>query len=471
MRTVDLPPIFVPPSMSGPTSSSTGNVSVWVRSVHGDGQAQKCGFPPLKLFGAVLPAHRRAPMWPGLRGGWSAHCHYHHTSLAHHLRFAQAATGRGSRSPPHCTKGARPARGLSAKPGAVLRARQSGSSRLGWTSGQTYGLQTLPDRKHGCAKIGIWSDGWLAIAERREQTAMVERYRNRRGVYKRRPLVNSKRELLIPTSEIDVCPMWQDKGLPAFGIPPATLFFYYPDGRWLLARPTGIGAYSEWEALTPLDARHWLLDNGHALETLSENARAALAWTAITAKRGARTRRVRRARTARPASSRTVAPRRAADWRTRARTAPSCTAPSWVSLWTSAVVVLDDLVCGFESEPWLGPVGWRIRLAHVMPEVDFQQSLGHCIRRSALILAARARGGRQCAHCRAGASIGKDEVILRLQVQPELRLSPEPVPEPEGGVAGYGTLTRDNLADSFRRHVNLASERSWGHAPTQQVRL
>ena len=107
---------------------------------------------------------------------------------------------------------------------------------------------------------------------------MAERYRNRRGVYKRRPLVNSKRELLIPASEIDVCPMWQDKGLPAFGIPPATLFFYYPDGRWLLARPTGIGVYSEWEALTPRDARHWLLDNGYALETLSEKARAALAW-------------------------------------------------------------------------------------------------------------------------------------------------------------------------------------------------
>ncbi|MDE0070574.1 MAG: hypothetical protein OXO48_12730 [Caldilineaceae bacterium] len=107
---------------------------------------------------------------------------------------------------------------------------------------------------------------------------MVERYRNRRGVYKRRPLVNSKRELLIPTSEIDVCPMWQDEGLPELGIPPASLFFYYPDGRWLLARPSGIGTYTEWEALTPLDARHWLLDNGYALEELSEKVRAALAW-------------------------------------------------------------------------------------------------------------------------------------------------------------------------------------------------
>ena len=36
--------------------------------------------------------------------------------------------------------------------------------------------------------------------------------------------------------------------------------------------------YTEWEALTPLDARHWLLDNGYALEELSERARAALAW-------------------------------------------------------------------------------------------------------------------------------------------------------------------------------------------------
>ena len=72
--------------------------------------------------------------------------------------------------------------------------------------------------------------------------------------------------------------MWQDEGLPELGIPPASLFFYYPDGRWLLARPTGIGVYTEWEALTPLDARHWLLDNGYALEELSERARAALAW-------------------------------------------------------------------------------------------------------------------------------------------------------------------------------------------------
>ena len=90
----------------------------------------------------------------------------------------------------------------------------------------------------------------------------------------------------------------------------------------------------------------------------------------------------------------------------------------------------------------------------------------HGIRRSALSLLREsvAGGGWQSAHGRAGASIGKDEVILRLKVQPELRLSPKPVPEPEGGVAGYGTLPRDNLADSVRRRVNLASERRWGHA-------
>ncbi len=165
---------------------------------------------------------------------------------------------------------------------------------------------------------------------------MVERYRNRRGVYKRRPLVNSKRELLIPASEIDVCPMWQDKGLPAFGIPPATLFFYYPDGRWLLARPTGIGVYTGWEALTPLDARHWLLDNGHALETLSENARAALAWDS----NHSEARRTHPARVARADCSASVRPNGCAAARSRlanaGATAPSCTAPSWVSLWTSA---------------------------------------------------------------------------------------------------------------------------------------
>ena len=108
---------------------------------------------------------------------------------------------------------------------------------------------------------------------------MVEGYRSKRGVFKRYPLVNSKRELLIPNSMVDSCPMWQDEGLPEFGIPPSTLFFHYPDGRWLLGRPTGIGAVIKWEALPPLEARHWLLDNGYALEGLSERVRAALKWT------------------------------------------------------------------------------------------------------------------------------------------------------------------------------------------------
>ena len=107
----------------------------------------------------------------------------------------------------------------------------------------------------------------------------TKHYRTRRGVYRRTPLVNCKRQLLVPASVVDVCPMWQDKGLPEVGIPPSTLFYYYPDGRWLLGRPTGRGAFTEWETLRPLDARHWLLDNGFALEELSEKVRAALRWT------------------------------------------------------------------------------------------------------------------------------------------------------------------------------------------------
>ena len=103
-------------------------------------------------------------------------------------------------------------------------------------------------------------------------------YRTRRGVDRRIPLVNCKRQLLVPVSVVDVCPMWQDKGFPDVGIPPSTLFYYYPDGRWLLGRPTGRGAFTEWETLRPLDARHWLLDNGVNLDELSENVRAALNW-------------------------------------------------------------------------------------------------------------------------------------------------------------------------------------------------
>ena len=102
--------------------------------------------------------------------------------------------------------------------------------------------------------------------------------RTRRGVNRRIPLVNCKRQLLVPVSVVDVCPMWQDKGFPDVGIPPSTLFYYYPDGRWLLGRPTGRGEFTEWETLRPLDARHWLLDNGFSLDELSERVRAALNW-------------------------------------------------------------------------------------------------------------------------------------------------------------------------------------------------
>lgn len=107
----------------------------------------------------------------------------------------------------------------------------------------------------------------------------TDHYRTRRGVTRRKPLVNCKRQLLVPVPVVDVCPMWQDEGFPEVGILPSALFYYYPDGRWLLGRQTGRGAYVEWETLRPLDARHWLLDNGVELDELSENMRAALKWT------------------------------------------------------------------------------------------------------------------------------------------------------------------------------------------------
>ena len=128
-----------------------------------------------------------------------------------------------------------------------------------------------------CAIIGTAQE-WLFNMQRSVHTVMTNHYRTRRGVNRRIPLVNCKRQLLVPVSVVDVCPMWQDKGFPDVGIPPSTLFYYYPDGRWLLGRPTGRGAFTEWETLRPLDARHWLLDNGFSLDELSENMRAALNW-------------------------------------------------------------------------------------------------------------------------------------------------------------------------------------------------
>ena len=66
--------------------------------------------------------------------------------------------------------------------------------------------------------------------------------------------------------------------------------------------------------------------------------------------------------------------------------------------------------------------------------------------------------GRQLAHVGAGSPLGGGEVELRLEIQPELGCDAEPVPEPQGGIAGHGTLAGDNLADSVGWHGNLTRE-------------
>ena len=57
-------------------------------------------------------------------------------------------------------------------------------------------------------------------------------------------------------------------------------------------------------------------------------------------------------------------------------------------------------------------------------------------------------GGRQLTDDGAGSPLGAGEVELRLEVHPELGIDAEPMAEPYCGVAGYGTLAGDDLADS-----------------------
>ena len=54
--------------------------------------------------------------------------------------------------------------------------------------------------------------------------------------------------------------------------------------------------------------------------------------------------------------------------------------------------------------------------------------------------------------------VRESEIVLCLQVQPELRINAKPVAEPQRGVTSDGTLAGNNLADAVRWHIDLARE-------------
>lgn len=56
-------------------------------------------------------------------------------------------------------------------------------------------------------------------------------------------------------------------------------------------------------------------------------------------------------------------------------------------------------------------------------------------------------------------AVGGIEIELRLQVQPELRVGAEPMPEAKGRVARDGALAGDDLRDAVGRNVDLPRER------------
>ena len=59
--------------------------------------------------------------------------------------------------------------------------------------------------------------------------------------------------------------------------------------------------------------------------------------------------------------------------------------------------------------------------------------------------------------------LGTGQVILCLQVHPELRLHAEPVPKAESGVPCNGSFARDDLADPVWWHIDLAGKLRWSH--------
>lgn len=70
---------------------------------------------------------------------------------------------------------------------------------------------------------------------------------------------------------------------------------------------------------------------------------------------------------------------------------------------------------------------------------------------------------RQGSHSRSHLLVGDNEIKLHLEIQPEQRFDTEPVTEAQSSIAIYRTLTRNNLANAIRRHINLACNRRWGY--------
>ena len=77
-------------------------------------------------------------------------------------------------------------------------------------------------------------------------------------------------------------------------------------------------------------------------------------------------------------------------------------------------------------------------------------------------LTSGSRPNRQPADRRGARLVCLDQIVLRLKVDPELRIGTEPVAEAERGVAGDRALAGDDLADAVGRHGDLARERGRG---------
>lgn len=68
-------------------------------------------------------------------------------------------------------------------------------------------------------------------------------------------------------------------------------------------------------------------------------------------------------------------------------------------------------------------------------------------------------------------TIRKRQVVLALKVEPELRVGAKPVAEAQRRVTPDGTLARKDLADTVRRHVDLARELGGRDAQLRQFIL
>ena len=60
------------------------------------------------------------------------------------------------------------------------------------------------------------------------------------------------------------------------------------------------------------------------------------------------------------------------------------------------------------------------------------------------------------------------QLVLRLQVQPELGIHAKPMAKPKGAVSSHRTLTGQNLADAIGWHVNLPGETRRRYSPLLQ---